>query len=122
VKRKGQVLSQELDYALNWPIKLRELSIRLQEKSHGVVKEAIKLYMNGLIDRESLIEIIRLSGLSLHKYVDPRKYVEYEGEDTIEDTEELVADDFEKARDAFREVHEEYVGESVIKRLMVNDR
>jgi len=55
VKRKGQVLSQELDYALNWPIKLRELSIRLQEKSHGVVKEAIKLYMNGLIDRESLI-------------------------------------------------------------------
>ncbi len=116
------MLSQELDYALNWPIKLRELSIRLQEKSHGVVKEAIKLYMSGLIDRKSLMEIIRLSGLSLHKYVDPRRYVEYEGEDTIEDAEELVADDFEKARDAFREVHEEYVGESVIKRLMVNDR
>jgi hypothetical protein len=120
VKRK-ELAAAQVDYALNWPIKLRELSIRLQERSQRIVRDALRLYVDGLINEETLIEIIRLSGVPIHKYTNPRRYVVYENEKPVENLEELVINEFDEVDEVFTEVKEEYLGERVIRRLMVND-
>ncbi|GAB6945978.1 hypothetical protein JCM16161A_01080 [Vulcanisaeta sp. JCM 16161] len=121
-KRTRDVIQEALDYQLNWPIKLRELSIRLQDKSYKIAQEAIRLYVDGLLSRDAVMEIIRLSGVSLSRYVNPRKYLAYDGDDeVVEDTEDVVINELEEAEDEVKEVEEEYVGQRVIRRLMGND-
>ena len=121
-KRVRSVVQESLDYQLNWPIRLRELSIRLQDKSYKMAQEAIKLYVDGSLSRDAVMEIIRLSGVSLSRYVNPRKYLPYDGDtEVINETEDVIIDDEEVVDDYVREVEEEYVGQGVIKRLMGHD-
>ena len=120
MKRK-ELATAQVDYALNWPIKLRELSIKLQEKSQRIVRDALRLYMDGLINEETLIEIIRLSGVPIHKYANPRRYTIYENEEPIDNLEEPITNEFEEADEVLTEVKEEYLGERMIRRLMAND-
>ncbi|WP_054857943.1 hypothetical protein [Vulcanisaeta sp. JCM 16159] len=123
VKRRVRGIIQEVpNYQLNWPIKLRELSIKLQDKSHKVAQEAIKLYVNGLLSKDAVIEIIKISGVSLSRYVNPRKYLRYDGNDeVIENTEDIVINEFEEVNNDIKEVNEEYIGQRMIKRLMSDD-
>ncbi|WP_243669891.1 hypothetical protein [Vulcanisaeta sp. JCM 16161] len=98
------------------------MSIRLQDKSYKIAQEAIRLYVDGLLSRDAVMEIIRLSGVSLSRYVNPRKYLAYDGDDeVVEDTEDVVINELEEAEDEVKEVEEEYVGQRVIRRLMGND-
>ena len=121
-KRVRSVVQDSLGYQLNWPIKLRELSIRLQDKSYKVAQEAIRLYINGLLDRNAVMEVIRLSGVSLSRYVNPKRYLPYDGDvEVINDTEDVVFEEVEEVDDHVKEIEEEYVGQSVIKRLMSHD-
>ncbi|WP_054841968.1 hypothetical protein [Vulcanisaeta distributa] len=121
-KRVKGIIQEALDYQLNWPIKLRELSIRLQDKSYKTAQEAIKLYVNGLLSKDAVIEIVRLSGVSLSKYVNPRRYLVYDGNDeVVENMDDVVINEFDEVGDDVKEVEEEYVGQRIIKRLMGND-
>ena len=121
-KRIRSVVQESLDYQLNWPIRLRELSIRLQDKSYKMAQEAIKLYVDGSLSRDAVMEVIRLSGVSLSRYVNPRKYLPYDGDtEVINEIEDVIIDDEEVVDDYVREVEEEYVGQSVIRRLMGHD-
>ena len=121
-KRIRSVVQESPDYQLNWPIRLRELSIRLQDKSYKMAQEAIKLYVDGSLSRDAVMEVIRLSGVSLSRYVNPRKYLPYDGDtEVINETEDVVIDDEEVVDDYVREVEEEYVGQGVIRRLMGHD-
>mgnify|MGYP001773414461 FL=1 len=121
-KRVRSIVQESPDYQLNWPIKLRELSIRLQDKSYKMAQEAIKLYVDGSLSRDAVMEIIRLSGVSLSRYVNPRKYLPYDGDtEVINETEDVIIDDEEVVDDYVREVEEEYVGQGVIRRLMGHD-
>ncbi|MGC8606902.1 MAG: hypothetical protein ACP5L5_05015 [Vulcanisaeta sp.] len=123
-RRRVRELTQEtLYYQLNWPIKLRELSIKLQDRSYKIAREAIRLYTNGLLSKDALMEIVRLSGIPLNKYVSPKKYLIYENnEETVEDNEDVIFNDFEEVNDNIKEVKEEYIGQGVIRRLMDYDR
>ncbi len=121
--RKGtrETVQEVLDYQLNWPIKLRGLSIRLQDKSYKITQEVIKLYINGLISGDAAMEMIRLSGIPLSRYVNSRKYVIYEGSDeVVQEVEDAVIDEFEEVSDV-EVIEEEYVGQGVIRRLMGDD-
>ncbi|MFB6470587.1 MAG: hypothetical protein TU36_005075 [Vulcanisaeta sp. AZ3] len=119
IKRKAQETTQEIiNYQLNWPIRLRELSIRLKDESHKIVRDTLKLYVNGKIDEESLREIIRLSGIQLSKYVNSRNYEEYDNEEIAEEAIENIVHDEEAIEDKTIRVEEEYVGESIIRRLI----
>ncbi|GAB6944979.1 hypothetical protein [Vulcanisaeta sp. JCM 14467] len=122
VRKRAREAMQELNHQLNWPIRLRELSIRLQDKSYKMAQEAIKLYVDGSLSRDAVMEIIRLSGVSLSRYVNPRKYLLYDGDtEVINETEDVIIDDEEVVDDYVREVEEEYVGQGVIRRLMGHD-
>ena len=122
VRKRAREAMQELNHQLNWPIRLRELSIRLQDKSYKMAQEAIKLYVDGSLSRDAVMEIIRLSGVSLSRYVNPRKYLPYDGDtEVINETEDVIIDDEEVVDDYVREVEEEYVGQGVIRRLMGHD-
>ncbi len=119
---RGGVIQEALDYQLNWPIKLRELSIRLQDKSYKTAQEAIRLYVNGLLSKDAAIEIIRLSGVSLNKYINPRRYLVYDGDDeVIENVDDVIINEFDEVNDDVKEVEEEYIGQRIIRRLMGND-
>ncbi|BDR90967.1 hypothetical protein [Vulcanisaeta souniana] len=122
-KRGTKTATQEaLEYQLNWPIKLRELSIKLQDKSYKIVREAIKQYINGLLDKDTLMEIIKLSGIPLNKHVNPQRYIVHDDhEETLEDMEETINNEFEEVHNEIEEVREEYLGQGVIRRLMGND-
>ncbi|ADN49472.1 hypothetical protein [Vulcanisaeta distributa] len=121
-KRVRGVIQEALDYQLNWPIKLRELSIRLQDRSYRTAQEAIKLYVNGLLSKDAVIEIIRLSGVSLSRYMNPRRYLVYDDNDeVIENVDDVIINEFDEVNDDVKEVEEEYVGQRIIRRLMGND-
>ncbi len=122
-KRRIKTATQEiLEYQLNWPIKLRELSIKLQGKSHKIVREAIKQYANGLLNKDTLMEIIKISGIPLNKHVNPQRYVVHDDhEETLEEVEETITNEFEEVQNETEEVREEYLGQGVIRRLMSND-
>ncbi len=119
---RGGVIQEAPYYQLNWPIKLRELSIRLQDRSYRTAQEAIKLYVNGLLSKDAVIEIIRLSGVSLSRYVNPRRYLVYDDNDeVIENVDDVIINEFDEVNDDVKEVEEEYVGQRIIRRLMGND-
>ncbi len=120
-RKRVSTIQETLEHQLNWPIKLRELSIKLQDKSYKIAREAIRLYADGLIDKETLREIIRVSGIPLSKHISPRKYERYDNEEAMDEAREIIINDFEEVSAELEEVEEEYVGQRIIRRLMSND-
>lgn len=120
MKRVNYKLLNE-DRGLNWSIKLMELSIKLQDKSHAIVKEAIRLYEEGVITRNDLMNIVRISGIRLSKNENLRKFEVYDDEIITEENMELVEDYESIVEDNYEEVNEEYVGQRLLKRVLNYD-
>ncbi|WP_069807308.1 hypothetical protein [Vulcanisaeta thermophila] len=112
---QGRLLSE--DRELNWNIKLIEVSVKLQSKSRAVIKEALRLYGEGVITRDEALSIIRLSGARLGKVENPRRFEGYVGEEVVDNVEEVVGDEYDVPSD-YEVVEEEYLGQRVLRRVL----
>lgn len=120
VRRVNYRLSLE-NRDLNWNIKLMELSIKLRDKSRDMVKEVLRLYMEGVITKDEVMDVIRISGIRLSKLENARRYESYNDLEIEDNNEELLEDYEDVVDEDYDEVNEEYVGERVLRRVFDHD-